>query len=215
MNINFTNAFVYKNGEFTNTDFVFNAAEYSQKIAPLHSICGDVNFSNCYIFPGFIDVHVHFREPGFIYKESIATGSAAAAHGGYTDVCTMPNLNPVPDSDENLKVQLAAIEKNALISIYPYGAVTLGEKGKALSNMEEISNDVIAFSDDGKGIQDSDLMKAAMIKAKHLNKIISAHCEDNSLLNGGYINYSDYSILHGHKGISSESEWKQIKRDVE
>ncbi|MCQ2441139.1 MAG: dihydroorotase [Clostridia bacterium] len=167
------------------------------------------------ILPGFCDVHVHFREPGFIYKESILTGCEAAAHGGYTCVCTMPNLKPVPDSLDSLKVQTDIIKKDATISVYPYGAITKGEFGKELSDMEDMADSVIAFSDDGKGVQSDELMREAMIKAKSLGKIIVAHCEDNSLLFGGYIHDGVYAKSHGHKGICSESEWKPIKRDIE
>lgn len=166
------------------------------------------------IVPGLCDVHVHFREPGFSYKETISTGSSAAARGGYTTVCTMPNLNPVPDNKENLKVQLDLISKESKIRVLPYGAITKGENGKELSDMEEISRDVCAFSDDGRGVQNREIMRAAMIKAKSLNKIIAAHCEDNSKLFGGYIHDGIYAKAHGHKGISSESEYSQIERDI-
>ena len=167
------------------------------------------------LFPGFCDVHVHFREPGFSYKETMASGSLAAAAGGYTDVCTMPNLNPVPDSVENLKVQLNAIEKDACIHVYPYGAITVGEQGEVLSDMEGMAQNVIGFSDDGKGVQSDDMMRAAMLRAKALGKMIVAHCEVNDLLRGGYIHDGEYAKAHGHRGICSESEWAQIARDLE
>lgn len=166
------------------------------------------------IVPGLCDVHVHFREPGFSYKETIASGSAAAAHGGYTAVCTMPNLDPVPDSAEHLQVQLDAIKRGAAIKVLPYGAITVGEKGERLADMEAISDKVCAFSDDGKGVQNDEMMREAMTAAKHLGKIISAHCEDNSLLFGGYIHDGEYAKAHGHRGISSASEYKQIERDL-
>ncbi|MBQ3817328.1 MAG: dihydroorotase [Clostridia bacterium] len=173
------------------------------------------NSSKYTVFPGFCDVHVHFREPGFSYKETIISGSRAAAHGGFSDVCTMPNLNPVPDSFENLKPQIEKIRETAIIGVHPYGAITVGQKGEKLSEMEEISDYIVAFSDDGRGVQSEQLMKAAMIKAKNLGKIIVAHCEDNSLLNGGYIHKGEYAKEHGHKGICSESEYSQIARDIE
>ncbi len=166
------------------------------------------------IVPGLCDVHVHFREPGFSYKETIASGSAAAAHGGYTAVCTMPNLEPVPDSAEHLQVQLDAIKRGAAIKVLPYGAITVGEKGEKLADMEAMSDKVCAFSDDGKGVQNDEMMREAMTAAKRLGKIIAAHCEDNSLLFGGYIHDGEYAKAHGHRGISSASEYKQIERDL-
>lgn len=169
---------------------------------------------NYIIVPGLCDVHVHFREPGFSYKETIASGSAAAAHGGYTAVCTMPNLDPVPDSAEHLQVQLDAIKRGAAIKVLPYGAITVGEKGERLADMEAMSDKVCAFSDDGKGVQNDEMMREAMVKAKRLGKIIAAHCEDNSLLFGGYIHDGEYARMHGHRGISSASEYKQIERDL-
>ena len=167
------------------------------------------------ILPGLCDVHVHFREPGFSYKETIATGAKAAAHGGYTAVCTMPNLNPVPDSLDHLCVQLDAISAQSDIRILPYGAITRGEQGEVLADMEAMAPLVIAFSDDGRGLQRDDLMRSAMIKAKSLGKMIVAHCEDNSLLSGGYIHDGAYATAHNHRGISSESEFAQIARDLE
>ncbi|MCQ2475046.1 MAG: dihydroorotase [Clostridia bacterium] len=172
------------------------------------------NSSEYTVFPGFCDVHVHFREPGFSYKETIASGSKAAAHGGYCAVCTMPNLNPVPDSAENLKKQTDIIETDAVIDVYPYGAITVGEKGEELSDMEAMAENIIAFSDDGRGVQSDDMMREAMLRAKKLGKMIVAHCEVNSLLNGGYIHKGSYAAKHNHRGICSESEWKQIERDI-
>lgn len=166
------------------------------------------------IVPGLCDVHVHFREPGFSYKETIASGSAAAAHGGFTAVCTMPNLDPVPDSAEHLQVQLDAIKRSAAIKVLPYGAITVGEKGEKLADMEAMSDKVCAFSDDGKGVQNDEMMREAMTAAKRLGKIIAAHCEDNALLLGGYIHDGEYAKAHGHRGISSASEYKQIERDL-
>ena len=165
--------------------------------------------------PGFCDVHVHFREPGFSYKETIATGSRAAAAGGYTAVCTMPNLNPVPDSPAHLGEQLDIIRRDAVIPVYPYAAITVGQAGKELSDMEGMANDCIAFSDDGRGVQNDDMMREAMKRAKALGKMIVAHCEVNSLLHGGYIHDGDYAREHGHRGICSESEYAQVARDLE
>ena len=173
-----------------------------------------LNSSEYTVFPGFCDVHVHFREPGFSYKETIATGSLAAAAGGYTDVCTMPNLNPVPDSIENLKEQTDIIERDAVIGVHPYGAITVGQKGEKIADLEGMADNVIAFSDDGRGVQDGCMMREAMQRAKALGKMIVAHCEVNDLLFGGYIHDGEYARTHGHRGICSESEWKQIERDL-
>ena len=175
---------------------------------------GTIIFSDAYIFPGFADVHVHLREPGFSYKETIKTGTLASAHGGYTAVCSMPNLNPVPDSVENLQKQLDIIEKDAAVAVYPYGSITVGQMGEELSDMDGMSKNVIAFSDDGRGVQTDELMEKAMLKAKELGKMIVAHCEVNSLLNGGYIHDGEYAKAHGHRGICSRSEWEQIERDI-
>ncbi|MBQ4257979.1 MAG: dihydroorotase [Clostridia bacterium] len=166
------------------------------------------------VFPGFCDVHVHFREPGFSYKETILSGSNAAARGGYTAVCTMPNLNPVPDTPEHLRVQREIIERSGVISIYPYASITKGERGEELVDFESLSRDVIAFSDDGRGVQSSGMMEEAMRKAAALHKMIVAHCEVNDLLSGGYIHAGSYAAAHGHRGIVSESEWRQIERDL-
>ena len=170
--------------------------------------------SESVVFPGFCDVHVHFREPGFSYKETMETGSKASARGGYTAVCTMPNLNPVPDSREHLEQQLESIRKNAVIHVCPYGAITVGEMGQELAALEEMAKDVIAFSDDGRGVQNDEMMRSAMLRAKELDKMIVAHCEVNSLLRGGYIHDGAYARKHGHKGICSASEYEQIERDI-
>ena len=167
------------------------------------------------VFPGFCDVHVHFREPGFSYKETVFSGSQAAARGGYTCVCTMANLNPVPDTPEHLRQQLDLIRENACIHVHPYGAITMGLKGEVLADLEGMAADVAGFSDDGKGVQADSMMRSAMEKAKALDKIIVAHCEVNELLKGGYIHDGDYARQHGHRGICSESEWVQIARDLE
>ena len=182
----------------------------------LSEALGVFSFDSCeYTFlPGFCDVHVHFREPGFSYKETVRSGSLAAARGGYTDVCTMPNLSPVPDSPENLRAQLDIIKKDAVIKVHPYGAITVKEQGEALADLEGMARDAVAFSDDGKGVQSAEMMEQAMTEAKRLGKIIAAHCEVNSLLHGGYIHDGEYAKNHGHRGISSESEWRQIERDI-
>lgn len=190
--------------------------EYAMNVHRFLSAVKYSHFNNrrYIVFPGFCDVHVHFREPGFSYKETIRTGSMAAARGGYTAVCTMPNLNPVPDTAENLQQQLDIINADACISVFPYGAITKSEAGKELADMADMGAEVIAFSDDGRGVQSDDMMRAAMLKAKSLNKMIVAHCEVNDLLKGGYIHDGEYAKQHGHKGICSESEWKQIERDI-
>jgi len=172
------------------------------------------NTSEFNIFPGFCDVHVHFREPGFSYKETVGTGSLSAAAGGFTDVCTMPNLNPVPDSVGNLREQIEIIEKDAVIGVHPYGAITVGERGEKIADLEGMAKDVIAFSDDGRGVQDDSMMREAMQRARALGKMIVAHCEVNDLLFGGYIHDGEYARAHGHRGICSESEWRQIERDL-
>lgn len=173
-----------------------------------------VDFDDLYIFPGLVDVHVHLREPGFFYKETIKSATEAAAKSGYTDIFSMPNLNPVPDSLENLKVQLELIKKDSLINVHPYGSITKGETGKELSDMFEISSYISGFSDDGHGVQDFNIIKSAMITAKKLNKIIVSHCEDSSLVNGGYIHKGKYAEKYGHKGICSESEWKAVEKEL-
>lgn len=176
--------------------------------------CPVIDSSKFNIIPGLADVHVHLREPGFSYKETILTGTKAAAKGGFTLVAAMPNLNPVPDSAEHLKIELDRIEKNRVIKVLPYGSITVGEKGKELRDMAGMAKDVIAFSDDGKGVQNSDMMEKAMETAKSLGKAIVAHCEVESLLNGGYIHDGEYAKLHGHKGISSASEYEEVIRDI-
>ena len=169
---------------------------------------------NIVIFPGFCDVHVHFREPGFSYKETIRTGSLSAANGGYTDVCTMPNLSPVPDSVENLQKQLDIIKRDGLIGIHPYASITVGQRGEELSDLDGMKDLCIAYSDDGRGVQSDEMMERAMIKAKENGKMIVAHCEVNDLLFGGYIHDGEFCRLNGMKGICSESEWKQVERDL-
>ena len=180
------------------------------------SIAGDeLDISSFVVLPGFVDVHVHLREPGFSYKETISSGTLAAAHGGYSRVCAMPNLDPAPDSLQTLAPQLERIRTDAVIDVTPYGAITARRGGRELSDMERLAPYVAGFSDDGSGVQDADVMRAAMRRAASLGKLIAAHCEDNTLLHGGCIHDGAYARAHGHKGISSESEWRQLERDLE
>ena len=171
-------------------------------------------FNDCVVLPGFLDVHVHLREPGFSYKETVLSGSRAAAAGGFAAVCTMPNLDPVPDCLENLEKQVDIIKKDAQIAVHPYGALTVGELGREIADLEALAPHVIAFSDDGRGVQDAGIMREAMQRAKALGKIVAAHCEVNELLRGGYIHDGRYAKANGHLGICSESEFRQIERDV-
>lgn len=193
---------------FQDGHFVFRNQFFFKGKAPSVS-------DSVFVIPGLVDVHVHLREPGFSYKETIKTGTAAAAAGGYTAVCSMPNLAPVPDTYENLKVQLDVIRRDAAIQVLPFGSITRGELGETLSDMEAMAPYVAGFSDDGKGVQSEGMMLEAMKLAKSLGKVISAHCEDNSLLHGGYIHAGRYAARHGHKGISAESEWGPIARDLD
>ena len=214
--------YVMKNVTVVTGDGVYTG-DVSVRHGRIVSMGGSVSSDSARVFdfqnkavllPGFVDVHVHLREPGFSYKETMETGTASAARGGYTTVCAMPNLNPVPDSLDHLKVQLSRIAEGASIDVLPYGAITVGEKGEVLADMEGMAEYVAAFSDDGRGVQSEEMMRAAMVKAKELGKIIAAHCEDNDLLFGGYIHDGVYAKAHGHRGICSESEWGQIKRDL-
>ena len=211
------NAMVFTNGKFQKCDVEINESTITKISKNIESkdIDAVYDLNNMYLLPGLIDVHTHLREPGFIYKETILTGSMAGAKGGYTSICAMPNLNPTPDSLENLKPELEAIKKDAKIHVYPYGTITVGEKGDKLANLRELADYVIAFSDDGLVVQSEEMMLEAMKQAKELDKMIVAHCEENSLLNGGYIHDGEYAKKHGHKGICSESEWVPIKRDIE
>ena len=206
MSLVFGDAFAVQRDTFSGNDFPISAGDGV-------SISGH-DLSDFVVLPGFVDVHVHLREPGFSYKETIRTGTLAAARGGYTTVCAMPNLNPVPDSAAHLQAQLDLIRAGAAIRVLPYGAITVGQQGAELAALEELAPYVVAFSDDGRGVQNDDMMRRAMRKAKELGKLIVAHCEDNSLLRGGYIHDGAYARAHGHRGICSESEWGQIARDV-
>ncbi|MBE7039353.1 MAG: dihydroorotase [Ruminococcaceae bacterium] len=208
---------VYENGSFSKKDVAVNDGIVSEISSNISVGDFDIVFdvSDKAILPGFVDVHVHLREPGFSYKETIESGTLAAAKGGYCAVCSMPNLNPAPDSVENIMVQKKLIDEGAKVRVYPYAAITVGRKGRGeLADMESLSGHAVAFSDDGTGVQTEKLMEEAMIKAASLDKIIAAHCEDESLLFGGYIHDGEYAKAHGHKGISSESEWAQVRRDI-
>ncbi len=173
------------------------------------------NFKNCIVVPGLADVHVHLREPGFSYKETVASGTRAAARSGYSALCAMPNLSPVPEDAATLAQELDIIRRDAVIDVLPYGAITRGQRGEQLADMSAMSPYVCGFSDDGRGVQSRELMRAAMLEAKRLGRPIAAHCEDNSLLRGGYIHDGEYAKAHGHRGICSESEWGPIARDIE
>lgn len=211
------NATVYTDSAFCRKDILIDDGIIAEISDSIGSECADsvYNFENYYVFPGFTDVHVHLREPGFSYKETIKTGTLACAHGGYTSVCSMPNLKPVPDSVENIQQQIDIINKDAVINVYPYGSITVGQMGEELADLVGMTDLCIAYSDDGRGVQSDEMMLNAMKIAKEQNKMIVAHCEVNELLKGGYIHDGKYAKEHNHKGICSESEWKQIERDIE
>ncbi len=215
--------YLLQNAQLLSSGGVFRAADVLLSGGRIVSI-GDriscpadavsIDLHRAVLFPGFVDVHVHLREPGFSYKETIRTGTLAAAHGGFAHVAAMPNLDPVPDCAAALAVQRAIIEKDALVHVHPYGAVSVGEKGERLADLDGLAPGVIAFSDDGRGVQSESLMREAMMQCRRLGKILAAHCEDNSLLHGGYIHDGAYARAHGHRGICSESEWGPIARDL-
>ena len=211
MTVVFQDAQIFRRGVLTRGDAVFSfEIHHGASVSPVH-----IPASSFVICPGFVDVHVHLREPGFSYKETMSSGTQAAAHGGYTTVCAMPNLDPVPDSLPHLEQQLALIRRDAAIRVLPYGSITRGQLGEELSDMAAMAPYVAAFSDDGRGVQSEAQMRLAMETAKGLHKLIVAHCEDNSLLRGGYIHDGAYARAHGHRGICSESEWRPIQRDLE
>ena len=215
--------YLLQNAQILSSGGVFRAADVLLSGGRIVSI-GDriscpadavsIDLHKAVLFPGFVDVHVHLREPGFSYKETIRTGTLAAAHGGFAHVAAMPNLDPVPDCAAALDLQRAIIEKDALVHVHPYGAISVGEKGERLADLEGLAPGVIAFSDDGRGVQSESLMREAMMQCRRLGKILAAHCEDNSLLHGGYIHDGAYARAHGHRGICSESEWGPIARDL-
>ena len=209
----FINAQVYHAGKLVPEDVRISGGRVVSSEAPgtpdrIYNCMGLV------LLPGFADVHVHLREPGFSYKETIRTGSLAAARGGYTAVCAMPNLNPAPDCREHLDRELAIIRRDAAIRVIPYGTISEGRRGERLADLEDMSPFVAGFSDDGSGVQNDGLMRSAMLEAKRLGRIIAAHCEDDRLLRGGYVHDGVYARAHGHRGICSESEWGQIARDL-
>ena len=208
---------VFLNGRFVSADVEVSDGVVSAVrpgIVPGEGV-SVYNFNNCLLVPGLVDVHVHLREPGFSYKETIRSGSEAAARSGYSAVCAMPNLEPVPEDAATLAQELDIIARDAKIDVLPYGAITRGQKGAQLADMAAMAARVCGFSDDGHGVQSAELMRSAMLEAKRLGRPIAAHCEDNSLLRGGYIHEGEYARAHGHRGICSESEWGPIARDIE
>ena len=216
MRICFKHAQVWKDGSLRLADILVSDGRIvsigDRVSCPTDTVCVEVH--NAVIFPGFVDVHVHLREPGFSYKETVRTGTLAAAHGGFAHVAAMPNLNPVPDCKASLEEELRRIRESACVHVHPYGAISVGQKGEQLADLDAMAPEVIAFSDDGKGVQSESLMREAMEQCRRLGKILAAHCEDNSLLRGGYIHDGAYAKTHSHRGICSESEWGQIARDV-
>ena len=216
MNLLLTGGAVFLNGSFQNMDL---AIDQGRIVSVSPSLPKEgfsvIELHNRLIVPGFVDVHVHLREPGFSYKETIYSGTSAAAAGGYTAVCAMPNLKPVPDSLENLRVQLDLIRKNAKVHVYPYGAITCGEKGEALADLAAMAPYVTGFSDDGRGVQSEEMMRAAMTLAKTLDKPIVAHSEDESLLTKGWaVHDGDFARRNNLPGNAPASEWKQVERDI-
>ena len=208
---------VYQNGAFSAADLAVQKGQVAQVAPRIPPRIGDrvLDVSHCLLVPGFVDVHVHLREPGYFYKETIETGTLAAARGGYAAVCAMPNVNPAPDTMKNLRVQLELIRKHARVPVYPYGSITMGQRGRGeLADFTALAPHVCAFSDDGRGVQDAELMELAMLAVKKTGRLIAAHCEDESLLRGGYIHDGPYARLHGHAGICSESETAQVRRDL-
>lgn len=217
MGLLLTGGFVFRNGRFENLDVAIDQGRIVS-ISPSLPREGFsvIELQDRFIVPGFVDVHVHLREPGFSYKETIASGTAAAAAGGYTAVCAMPNLKPVPESRETLQTQLSAIRRSARVHVYPYGAITCGEQGEALADLAAMAPDVAGFSDDGRGVQSREMMRSAMLLAKELDKPIVAHCEDESLLTRGWcVHDGDYARAHGLTGNNPESEWRQVERDIQ
>ena len=217
MSLLLTGGTAFVNGEFRNVDVAIDQGRIVSVSSSLpregHSV---IELNHCLLTPGFVDVHVHLREPGFSYKETIYSGTKAAAAGGYTAVCSMPNLNPVPDDLKNLKAQLKIIKKDACIHVYPYGAITRGEQGETLADMEAMAPHVAGYSDDGKGVQSDDMMRAAMLLAKKLDRPIVAHSEDESLLTKGWnIHDGDFARRNGFVGNDPASEWKQVERDLQ
>ncbi len=218
------NANIWTNGEFRNGSILINDSSIEQvaRQIPLDEIpAGNaadeivaIDLNGRYVVPGLVDMHVHFREPGYSYKETIYAGSRAALAGGFTTVCTMPNLNPAPDSIGNLKIQLDIIARDAQMQVIPFATITRKRMGDELIDYEALAPWVAGFSDDGSGVQSEEVMREAMRRIAKTGKILSAHCEVNSLLRGGYIHDGEYARSHGHRGICSESEWGEIERDI-
>ncbi len=210
----FKNARIFSDGKFRDGEVAVSGGKIVGSVN-VSASCRVVDLRGALLLPSFADVHVHFREPGFTYKETIATGSRAAAAGGYTDVWTMPNLNPVPDSPEHLKVETDAIAAGSVINTHPIASITVGEMGKELTDMEALAPNCAAFSDDGRGVQDDGMMREALVRAKALGRLITAHCEVNSLLvKGGSVHDGEWARSKGLTGISSESEWRMVERDL-
>lgn len=207
---------VWRDGGFEPADILVDGGRIAAVGRNLPSEgCEVLSLTGMKVLPGLVDVHVHLREPGFTAKETIATGTRAAAHGGYTTVCAMPNLSPAPDSPEHLAVELAAIRRDASVKVLPYGCITRGQKGCGeLVDFEALAPDVVGFSDDGRGVQEEALMREAMRRAARTGRPVVAHCEVDALLDKGYIHDGDYCRAHGHRGICSESEWRQVGRDI-
>ena len=209
----YTNAVIYTGGRFAAGEFAVEGG----RIVPVAGAAPDrtVDLGGRHVIPGLVDVHVHLREPGFSQKETIASGTAAAARGGYTTVCSMPNLNPAPDAPDTLRAQTEIIRRDAVVRVVPYGCITMGQRGAGeLVDFAALAPDVVGFSDDGRGVQSDELMEEAMRRAEKAGRPIVAHCEVDDLLRGGYIHDGEYCRAHGHKGICSESEWKQVERDI-
>lgn len=209
----YTNAAIYAGGRFAAGEFAVEGG----RIVPVAGAAPDrtVDLGGRHVIPGLVDVHVHLREPGFSQKETIASGTAAAARGGYTTVCSMPNLNPAPDAPDTLRAQIDIIRRDAVVRVVPYGCITMGQRGAGeLVDFAALAPDVVGFSDDGRGVQSDELMEEAMRRAAKAGRPIVAHCEVDDLLRGGYIHDGEYCRAHGHKGICSESEWKQVERDI-
>lgn len=209
------NGRVWRGKSFVNADVAIAGGKITQ-VAPSLPEDGSrvIDCSGLSLFPSFVDMHVHFREPGYSYKETIYLGSRAAAAGGFTTVCTMPNLNPVPDSRETLQTQLDIIDRDAAIRVWPYASITRKRMGEELVDYEALAPYVAGFSDDGSGVQSEDVMRRAMEGIAPTGKILAAHCEVNDLLRGGYIHDGRWCRTHGHKGICSESEWREVERDI-
>lgn len=208
---------VWLGGAFVQRDILVEdgrVVEISDHIAPREGV-RTVDGSGKRLLPGLVDMHVHLREPGYGYKETIASGTRASARGGFTTVCPMPNLNPAPDSLENIKKQFDIIEKDAIIDVLPYATITTARRGDECVDHEALAPFVAGFSDDGTGVQSAEVMEEAMRQIAPTGKILAAHCEVETLLEGGYIHKGEWAAAHGHRGICSESEWAEVKRDIE